>query len=112
MTRKPASERTAQPVNDSRRYLDADLIDLVQSLGSSAVDEFLDGLRPHLAAIQSKSPAASVALAQYLHDCAVSASVVASIGGSNGIAKATKRAASAPLEDPVDVLQLLNVSLA
>lgn len=74
-----------------------DVVELVRSLGAEAVEQFLDGLASHLAAIQRKDEVAVDGLISYLHQCAISAAFIAQRGGVDAIRLAGQAAADGPV---------------
>lgn len=77
------SKRNEELTSDDESY--GDVVALVRQLGDAAISEFLDGLSPHLAAVQNQERGAAKHLANYLHECAVSAVVIDQAGGSEAI---------------------------
>jgi hypothetical protein len=76
-------KRNDKLASDERSY--GDVVALVRRLGDEAVSEFLDGLSPHLLAVQSRERGAAKGLSYYLHQCAVSAVVIDQAGGSEAM---------------------------
>jgi hypothetical protein len=88
----------ACPVQVEGRHRYPDVVSLVRKLGPLAVEEFLNGLVPHFAALAVNDPESPNRLSMYLHDSAVSALTLLSIGGIDGLQKAEEVAqASEPL---------------
>lgn len=80
--------------HDRRRYADVDVIDLVARVGGTALEQFLEGLKPHFAAVQNKDRRAAERLAEYLHDSAVAAAVVVQAGGLEALDEREAKAAA------------------
>lgn len=57
------------------------VVDLVRELGSDAIEQFLDGLRPHLDAIQKEEVEAPENLGKYLDQWVLTAVVIQDAGG-------------------------------
>ena len=73
-----------------------DVVSLVRHLGSQALEEFIDGIAPHLHAIQQGQSSAAIGLAEYLHDCALSAALIADAGGFAAMRGPAEEALTAP----------------
>lgn len=95
------------PLRRERRYSDVDVLNLVSRLGEAATEEFLDGLKPHLAAVQRQEKRAARELGGYLHASAVSAVALLQLGGLDGLREAEERAAKAPVRSVEDVLSAI-----
>lgn len=90
-----------------RRYTDVDVLRVVSRVGQTATDEFLEGLRPHLAAVQREERRAARGLASYLHDSAVSAVALIQMGGLDGLHEVEARVAQQPAQTVEEVISAL-----
>lgn len=82
------------PFPSSAEY--GNVVDLVRQVGEHAVREFLDGLAPHLEAVQRGDNIALADLATFLHDAAVSATVIAQAGGLEALHQEVEPASQDP----------------
>lgn len=101
----PDTPSPEMPVEETAARLErVNVIEAVRRLGSTVLDQFLDDLAPHLAAVQRGEKEADAELRRFLLEAAVSAFVIDEAGGIKAMEQADRAAAQTPARSQKEVV--------